>query len=121
MVEAPKAPKPPAGTLYRKDVEAFVNQGFPSFLQRVEVEPSLENGKFKGWAIVGLHPPEFWQGVDLKPGDVVVSVNGRPLERETEAFEAFESLRGADELVVTYVRAGEPRKLTYKIIDGPPP
>lgn len=97
----------------------LLDQGFPHFLKRVEVEPSLDNGKFKGWAIVALNPPEFWQGVDLKPGDVVVSVNGLPLERETQAFEAFESLRSAEKLEVSYLRAGEPRKLAYKIVDAP--
>jgi S1-C subfamily serine protease len=115
-----KLASPPAGTLYRSDVQALVNRGFPSFLQRVEVEPSLDNGKFKGWAIVALNPPEFWRGVDLKPGDVVVSVNGLPIERETEAFDAFESLRSAERLEVAYVRGGEPRKLVYKIVEAPP-
>ncbi len=118
--EAKKPAPPPAGTLYRRDVQEVVNQGFPTFLQRVEVEPSLDNGKFKGWAIVSLNPPEFWRGVDLRPGDVVVSVNGLPIERETEAFDAFESLRSADKLEVSYVRAGEPRKLAYKIVEAPP-
>lgn len=117
---AKKPAPPPAGTLYRNDVQNLVNQGFPNFLQRVEVEPSLDNGKFKGWAIVSLNPPEFWQGVDLKPGDVVVSVNGLPIERETEAFDAFESLRSAERLEVAYVRGGEPRKLVYKIVEAPP-
>lgn len=120
VAPAKKPALPPAGTLYRSDVQALVNRGFPSFLQRVEVEPSLDNGKFKGWAIVALNPPEFWQGVDLKPGDVVVSVNGLPIERETQAFDAFESLRSADRLEVAYVRAGEPRKLFYKIVEAPP-
>jgi type II secretory pathway component PulC len=120
VVEAKKPASPPPGTLYRSDVQGIVNQGFARFLQRVEVEPSLDNGKFKGWAIVSLQPPEFWQGVDLKPGDVVVSVNGLPIERETEAFDAFESLRSADRLEVAYVRGGEPRKLAYKIVEAPP-
>lgn len=117
---APAAPAPrPAGTLYRNEVDDLINQGFPAFLQKVQVEPSLDNGRFRGWAIVSLSPPEFWQGVDLKPGDVVVSVNGLPIERETEAFDAFESLRAADRLEVKYFRAGQPRTLAYKIITAP--
>lgn len=119
MVEAKKPAPPPAGTLYRSDVNELLDQGFSNFLKRVEVEPSLDNGKFKGWAIVALNPPEFWEGVDLKPGDVVVSVNDLPLERETQAFDAFESLRSAEKLEVSYLRAGEPRKLAYKIVDAP--
>src|SRR6185503_8059588 len=69
------APSRPKGTLKRAEVVAFVNGGFWNFLQQVEVEPSLDDGRFRGWVIVALKPPDFWQGVDLAPGDVVTSVN----------------------------------------------
>src|SRR5688572_25938342 len=101
---APAPPKMPPGTVLRKDLTSFIDGGFARFLQMVEVEPSLEQGKFKGWSIVALRPPEFWQGVDLKPGDVVSSVNGLPIERETEAFDAFQSLRSAEKISITLHR-----------------
>ena len=105
------------GTLKRTEVVAFVNAGFWKFLQQVEVEPSLDDGRFRGWVIVALRPPTFWQGVDLAPGDVVTSVNDLPIERETEAFDAFESLRTAPELRVAYVRSGAARRIAYRIAD----
>jgi hypothetical protein len=40
----------------------------------------------KAFRIVALRPHEFWHGVDLAPGDVVTSVNGMPIERETQAY-----------------------------------
>jgi type II secretory pathway component PulC len=112
-----KPPAAPPGTLLRKDVVGFINGGIARFLQMVEVEPSLENGKFKGWNLVALQPPEFWQNVDLKPGDIVTSVNGMPIERETEAYDAFQAVRGAEKLSVSYLRAGKPRLLEYRILD----
>jgi hypothetical protein len=104
-------------TLRRADVVNVVDAGFGSFLGRVQVEPSLDAGRFRGWTIVELLPAEFWQTVDLKPGDVVTSVNGMPLEREMEAWAAFESLKTANELAVSYYRAGAERKLAYRIVD----
>ena len=59
---------------------------------------------------------EFWSGVDLKPGDIVTRVNDLPIERETEAFDAFESLKKSDALRVAFQRDGQPRLLEYKII-----
>lgn len=114
---AAPAPSRPTGTLPRSEVVAFVNAGFWNFLQQVEVEPSLDDGRFRGWVIVALRPPTFWQGVDLAPGDVVTSVNDRPIERETEAFDAFQSLKTAPALNVTYVRSGAARRISYKIAD----
>lgn len=119
---APKAPPPapPNDTLARKDVVAVIDAGFGSFLGLVEVEPALDKGAFVGWTIVALRPPEFWTGVDLKPGDVVTAVNGQRIERDTEAFAVFQGLRVADGVNVTYRRAGEARALRYRIIDAQP-
>lgn len=116
----PARPAPPAGSLWRDEVHATVEAGLGWFLQRVEVEPSLEAGRFRGFRVVQLKPPDFWQGVDLRPGDVVLSVNGMPIERETQAYAAFQSLKNADELRVRYLRAGRERDLVYRIVDPPP-
>lgn len=108
--------RPPPGALFREDVNALIERGFPEFLQRVDVEPRLVDGQFKGWSIVDLNPSDFWRGVDLRPGDVVTRVNDLPIERETEAFDAFQSLKQSDALRVTFQRAGESRVLEYKIV-----
>ena len=106
----------PAGTLRRADVNAVIDAGFARFLQTLDVEPSLDSGRFRGWTIVELRSEELFGGVDLAVGDVVTSVNGLPIQRETEAFDAFESLRGADQISVVYARAGTSRTLSYKIV-----
>jgi len=110
------ATSPPPGALYREDVNALIDRGFPDFLQRVDVEPRLVEGQFRGWSIVQLNPSDFWSGVDLKPGDIVTRVNDLPIERETEAFDAFESLKQSDALRVAFQRDGQSRVLEYKII-----
>jgi type II secretory pathway component PulC len=110
------APRPPPGALFRDDVNALIERGFPEFLKRVEVEPRLVDGQFRGWSIVTLNPSEFWNGVDLKPGDIVTRVNDLPIERETEAYDAFESLKQSDALRVAFQRDGQSRVLEYKII-----
>lgn len=104
-------------TLLRSEVNALLDAGFPRFLQRVDVEPALEAGRFRGWRIVALRPESWWAPVDLRPGDVVVNVNGMPIERETQAFAAFEALRGASRLTVAYLRDKQPRTLDLAIVD----
>ena len=116
VAQAPTAPRPPKGALFREDVNALIDGGFPQFLQRVEVEPRLVEGQFRGWSIVNLSPRDFWSGVDLKPGDIVTRVNDLPIERETEAFDVFESLKQADTLRVAFQRDGQSRMLEYRIV-----
>lgn len=111
-----ESPRPPPGALFREDVNALIARGFPDFLQRVEVEPRLVEGQFRGWSIVSLSPSQFWSGVDLRAGDIVLRVNDLPIERETEAFDVFESLKQSEALRVAFQRDGQSRLLEYKIV-----
>jgi general secretion pathway protein C len=108
---------PPPGSLFRDDVAATVNQGLGYFLQRVSVDAEVVDGKFHGFRIVELRPMEFWQGVDLRPGDVATQVNGMSIERDIDAYQAFQSLRTAPALRVTFTRGGAPHELVYSIIE----
>jgi S1-C subfamily serine protease len=112
----PPSPPRPKGVLYRDEVDATVDRGLGYFLQRVELEPALDNGRFRGFRVAAMHPPEYWEGVDLKPGDVILNVNGMPIERDTQAYAAFVALKKSSELRVEYLRGGQSRALVYRIV-----
>lgn len=109
----------PDHTVPRSAVRAVVSAGLGMFLRRIDLDdqPVFVGGKFHGFRIAALRDPQFWRGVDLKPGDVVTSVNGFPIERPDQAETAFESLEVASELRVTVERDGQPRELVYPIVD----
>ena len=110
-----------SGTLQRADVERVVDAGLGRFLGNVVVEPSLSAGKFAGWSIVGFEPAGAWAGIDLRPGDVVTKINGLPIEREVDAFDAFQAVRQAQTLEVSYLRQNQPRTLRFTIVGAPSP
>ncbi len=116
---ADDAAPPPPGAVWRKDVDTVLDEGLGRFLQKVALEPEVQQGAFIGFRVVELKPPSWWQGVDILPGDVVTLVNGMPIEQPTEAHAAFESLRKADKLTVKYLRGSETRELVYSILDKP--
>jgi hypothetical protein len=126
--EPPSSPDyGPAHALRRSAVRDVVSAGLGRFLQRVDIDvdhPVFVAGKFHGFRIASLRgDPRFWRGVDLRPGDVVVKVNGFGIERPDDAMQAFSSLEVASELKVEYEREGQPRELRFEIVDdgGPPP
>ena len=122
VVIAPPAPdRAPPGKLYREDVVRVVDAGFGEFLQKIEVEPAVRDGRFVGWTVVALYALAFWDDVDLTAGDVVRSVTGLPIERETQVYEAFQALKSAPRLAVTYTRRGRQRALSYEIVARPAP
>lgn len=97
---------------------ATLSAGPGAFLQRIDVKPALDGGRFHGWRIVALRGgPSAWGSADLEPGDVVTRVNGHPLERPEQAIVPWRSLAIASELRVGYERDGKPRELRYEIKD----
>jgi S1-C subfamily serine protease len=113
-------PSPPS-RIARRDLMPVLSAGLGAFWSRTEVKPSLASGRFRGWQIVALH----WEGtrladVDLQPGDVVMSVNGQPIERPEQAQACWESLTMARELRVSFERGTVKRQIVYPIDDDPP-
>ena len=121
-VAAPPVEPAPDHAIRRTAIRQTVDAGLGYFLQKVVLddEPVLMDGRFHGFRVTGLHDPAFWHGVDLRPGDVVLRVNGMPIEHPEEALEAFRSLNVASELRVQLERDGEPRELRYTIVDDEP-
>jgi hypothetical protein len=124
VASGPPASEIPAENAVRRSaVHALVTEGLGAFLQRVDVDdqPVFLGGKFHGFRIAGLRDGKawsgFWSGVDLKPGDVVTSVNGLPIEHPEQAQTAFEALEVARELRVAYERGSQTRELVYPIVN----
>lgn len=119
VVVSKRAAPRPAGVLWREEVLATVDLGLGAFLQHAELEPALEDGRFIGFRVVRLMPPEWWAGVDLQPGDVVTHVNDTSIERDIDAYRVFTSLKTAERLNVRYFRNATERRLEYKIVPRP--
>jgi type II secretory pathway component PulC len=115
---AGQAQAAPSDVIRRSAVRGVLGAGFGAFLQKVSVDdhPVFQAGKFHGFRVTALEP-DWFQGVDLKPGDVVTQVEGMPIEHPEEAIAAFNSLAVASELRVDYERDGVPRILRYRIVD----
>ncbi|MBI5531944.1 MAG: hypothetical protein HY898_04460 [Deltaproteobacteria bacterium] len=112
-------PPLPKGHVWRAQVMRVMSPGMPVFLQHIEVRERLtEDGKFIGWEVLRLKgEPSFWQGVDLRSGDVILRVNGASIGHYGQAFKVWQSLVTAPSLVVTYDRGGQTRELRWEIHD----
>ena len=122
----PPAPEPAActafarsGVLKRSAVVRAVDAGLGRWLAGgAEVERKIAKSRFQGWEIRRLYPGDpCYAAVDLRAQDVVIQVNGKPVEKPDQAFDVFGSLRTAPELVVDFLRNGQPQKLTLPIAD----
>ncbi|MGB5548196.1 MAG: hypothetical protein WBM74_16580, partial [Polyangiales bacterium] len=106
------------GVIARTELVPVLDEGLGRFLQNVQTEPEFHKGAFVGFRIVSLFPGEpAYASLDLRPGDTVTRINGRPIERPEQAIAVWEELRTASVLVVDYRRGGEPQALRFAIVD----
>ena len=106
--------------LKRTAVVRLLDAGLPRWLQGVEGDRALSKRRFQGWLVKSLYPDDpCYQDLDLRPGDVVQKVNGKPIERPEQAFDVAESLRTAPALVIDYLRDGKPKRLSIEIANEP--
>jgi hypothetical protein len=106
------------GTIAREELLPVLDGGLGRFLQHVETEPAFHKGTFVGFRIVSLFPGEpAFASLDLRPGDTVTRINGKPIERPEQAAAVWETLRTASNLVVEYRRNGEKHALRFAIVD----
>lgn len=126
LAEAPPPP-PPAPTcqarigtdrLRRSSVKRTVDAGLGRWLQTVSIDPLLARGRFQGWIIRSLDERDScYTGLDLRAGDVVTRVNGRGVEHPEEALEVWSALPASPELVIDFMRDGQPRTMRFGIVD----
>ena len=111
----PPLPEPsalPKGHVWRYQVMEELSPGLGAFLQRLDVKEKMVDGRFYGFQIVALTgDPDFWQGTDLRAGDVITSVNASPIGHYDEAFRVWQSLATAPQIVVAYERGTEQREI----------
>jgi len=108
-----------SGTIARARLVAVLDAGPGMFLRQFEVAPRMVGDRFVGWQLVQLldHSGPL-HDVDVAPGDVLLAINGKPLERPDELQTVWDSLRTANELVAR-LRRGEAGLELHFTIDPP--
>lgn len=102
-----------AGTLERSVVQAVVKAGPQPFIAGVQVAPVMEAGRFRGFRLLEVKATSPLAGSEnVRAGDVLVSVNGLPVERPDQFMAAWGKLARAERLEVKLLRGEQP--LTYR-------
>lgn len=107
-----------AGVISRVRLREELARGVARFLGQVRAEPAFERGRFMGWRVLALFAkrPDI-RVLVLRPGDTVLRVNGRSVERPEDLQAVWTSLSDARELVLDIRRDAQPSRLRYTIAD----
>lgn len=104
----------------RAKVDEAIAAGVGQFIQGFDMVEELdEYDRFVGWKIGKVHDRARFEGLGIGSGDVVTSINGMPLERPAQAYEAMMSLKTAQSIDIEYLRGGRVMRLSLPIIGEP--
>jgi S1-C subfamily serine protease len=76
---------------------------------------SLARGPRGGFRLMRIAPGSFADRIGLLTGDIVLRIDGRPINGVEDASAAYAWLRITDKFTVEVVRDGRPVKLRYVI------
>jgi type II secretory pathway component PulC len=101
----------------RSALLAVLSGGVGRFLQRVQLEPALNKGRFVGWRLVKLFDDAQSGSGALQPGDTLLRVNGQSIERPEQFKNVWDSLATESQLVLQVERAGQRSEIHHKIVN----
>lgn len=81
-------------------------------MRLIHAQPVMDGGQLKGYRVSPGRDRRLFNSVGLRPGDVVTSVNGIPLNDMSRMGALFEQLSSADRLEVTLERGGQQTRLS---------
>ena len=114
----------PPDTIYRDELWRATNDGSaPYLLRALQPEVYRPNGRFIGWQITSTWPgdPSLCAAAcDLVEGDIILTVNGRPVERPEQLSALIEAIPTMERLDVQMIRDGNLRKRSFAVVDRAP-
>ena len=80
-----------------------------------QVQPYIEAGAFRGFRLRPGRQANLLRQLGLRPGDVVTSVNGVPLDSMAQAMEALRNLAESDQVEVIILRNGRDVPYSFQL------
>jgi general secretion pathway protein C len=104
-----------AGSQVVERVKRMIAQDPGSVAEIMRPQPVFANGQQRGYRVYpGRNRAQFAR-LGLRPGDLVMSVNGTPLDDPQRGMEIFRSIGSSDQVRVTVERNGRPQELVLNM------
>jgi general secretion pathway protein C len=84
-------------------------------LKQARMEPNIVAGRTEGFVVRMIRPKSLLDLLGIQRGDVLVQVNGMPLDGPEKALQIFQQLREAKHLSINLQRNGTPMNFEYEV------
>lgn len=119
------APRPTTNPV-TENLRRMAESNPAAFSEIVRPQPVFANGVQRGYRVYPGRNRQQFAKLGLQPGDLVLSINGTPLDDPQRGMEIFNTMGAADRVTVTVERNGQPQELTLNMAqlsmpESPPP
>jgi general secretion pathway protein C len=104
-----------AGAEVADRVRRLIAQDPGSVSEIMRPQPVFTNGQQRGYRVYPGRNRQQFARLGLRPGDLVMSINGTPLDDPQRGMEIFRSISSADQVRVTVERNGKPQELVLNM------
>ncbi len=106
---------PGGGGGFADRVRRMIAQDPGSVAEVMRPQPVFANGVQRGYRVYPGRNRQAFAKLGLRPGDLVMTINGTPLDDPARGMEIFRSIGSADSVRVIVERNGRPQELTLNM------
>jgi general secretion pathway protein C len=105
------APPRPGGNQFADNLRRIAETNPTAFADVVRPQPVFANGVQRGYRVYPGRNRQQFAKLGLQPGDLVLSINGTPLDDPQRGMEIFNTIGTSDRVSVTVERNGQSQEL----------
>jgi len=109
---AATTPPRPGGSQFADNIRRIAETNPTAFAEIVRPQPVFANGVQRGYRVYPGRNRQQFAKLGLQPGDLVLSINGTPLDDPQRGMEIFNTIGTSDRVSVTVERNGQSQELT---------
>ena len=102
----------PVSSKFTDNLRRIAETNPTMFAEIVRPQPVFANGAQRGYRVYPGRNRQQFAKLGLEPGDLVLSINGTPLDDPQRGMEIFNTMSSADQVTVTVERGGQQQELT---------
>jgi len=84
-------------------------------LKQARMEPNIVAGRTEGFVVRMIRPKSLLDTLGIQRGDVLMQINGMPLDGPEKALQIFQQLREARQISIGLTRNGTPMNFEYEV------
>jgi len=90
-------------------------QNINALMKQVRIVPNFTEGKPDGLALSGVMTGSFFSALGLQSGDILLGVDGKPIQSADDALKIYTGMKTANRLQLNIRRNGREETLEYAI------